>query len=454
MIQKRDLTDKTLEALRDHPVRTLRRLLELRPEEEIPRRPIVWDAQVKGFGVRVSDQTPPSGLSFVLVTRYPGAKHPAPRTIGDYPTMELAKARKMARDWREDIAKGVDPKQKAEADRRAEEAAKREAERRQANTFKAAFETFAEEHLSTLRTGAVVKGVIEKHVMPIFGARPLTEISRADGNGLLRLIAKNLPTHANRIRSYLRTFGRWAEDDERIEESPFASLRRFARERARDRVLTDLEIRAIWHACADMGAFGRAFRFLLATGQRLSEVGDMEWRELDEGKSLWTLPPERTKANRPHEVPLSPLALSILAESPKIGRHVFATRSRRAKPGEKRTAETAPISGWSKAKARLDGLALAQLRKLTCNPEAELPEWHLHDFRRTCATQMARLRVDRLVISKVLNHAEGGVTKVYDRYAYLPEKRQALELWGARLEAIIEGRESNNVVTFAARERA
>ena len=429
MVPKRDLTDRALKALK--------------PAEQ-GKRYIRFDAQVPGFGVRVTDRSPPS-VSFVLVARFAGAKHPAPRQIGDYPAIDLAKARQIAREWREDIAKGIDPKDKAIGVKRQAERNRLEEARRQANTFGAAFEAYAAERLSELRTGDGVKRAVEKHVMPAWRDRPLTDIRRPDAKEILRTVVKTSPIVANRIRSYLVTFGKWAEDDDRIDASPFANLKRPAKERARERVLTDLEIRAIWRVCAEMGAFGRAFRFMLATGQRRSEVGDMGCRELDVAKKLWTIPRERVKADRAHEVPLSMLALSILAGTPEIGDHVFATRAPRG--GGVRTT---PISGWSKAKARLDMLALDELKRLA-GDDAALPDWHLHDLRRTCATHLARLGVERTVISKVLNHAEGGVTTVYDRYAYEAEKRRALDLWGARLAAIIEGSGAGNVVHLAAR---
>jgi integrase len=432
---KRDLTDRAIRALK---------------AAKPGKRYIEPDAQVRGFGVRVTDS---GHKSFVLVTRYPGATQPAPRAIGDYPTMDLAEARRTAREWRDDIAKGIDPKTKAEAAKRDVETAKIEAERQRANTFAAAFDAFAQEHLTTLRTGDVVRGVIEKHVMPVFGKRPLAEITRAEGNDLLRALVKKIPTGANRIRSYLRAFGAWAEDDGKLEdgESPFANLKRLTKEKARDRVLDDLEIRAIWRACADMGAFGRAVRFMLTTGQRRSEVGDMEWRELDIAKRLWTLPRERTKADRAHVVSLSELALTILADAPKLGPHVFTTsRPRRAPEGQGRPSATAPISGWSKFKDRLDGLALAELKRLA-GDDASLPGWHLHDLRRTVATLMTARGVSRVIVGKVLNHAEQGVTgQHYDLYSYLKEKKQALDLWGARLGAIVEGGRTGNVVHPAA----
>jgi integrase len=426
---KRDLTDRAIRALKPAAP---------------GKRYIKPDAQVTGLGVRVTDK---GHKSFVLVTRYPGAPQPAPRAIGDYPTMDLAEARKIAREWRDDIAKAIDPKDKAEAVRRDAEAARREAERLRANTFRAAFEAYAKEHLVTLRTGAIVAGVIEKHVMPLLGDRPLAEITRADANQLLRAVAHQTPTHSLRITSYLSRFGRWAEDDERVAASPFARLRRFAKERRRDRVLREPEIRAIWQASAGLGPSGRAIRLMLATGQRRSEVGDMEWREVEAERRLWLIPRERVKANRAHAVPLSPLALSILADCPRLGAHVFSTRSARG-------GGTIPIRGWSKFKARLHALAVEALRELTANPEATIPEWHLHDLRRTAASLMTESGISRLAVSKVLNHAEQGVTgKHYDLYGYLNEKRAALDLWGARLAGIVEGREGpdNVVILDAAR---
>jgi integrase len=420
MVPKRDLTDRTLKALKP---------------ADPGKRYFAWDAQIPGFGVRITDRSPPS-VSFVLVARFPGAKNPAPRQIGDYPAVDLAKARQTAREWREDIAKGIDPKAKAKA-------AQRNAERLRANTFRAAFEAFADEHLSTLRTGAVVKRVVEKHVVPVFGDRPLSELTRADGKDLLRSLAKTTPIHANRICSYLHKFGVWAEDDERVVESPFATLRRPAKEVPRDRILSDQEIRAVWAAGGEMGSFGRVARFLLATAQRRCEVSDATWDEFDLAQELWRLPRERTKSNRAHVVPLSPLAIMLIAEAPRIGVHPFATRTIRG--------ATVPISAWATFKDKLDALALAELRRIV-GAEAEFPAWRLHDLRRTAATRMGKPSVDRLHISKVLNHSEKGVTgQVYDLYEYLPEKRRALERWGARLSAIVEGGDAGNIVHLPAR---
>ena len=194
-----------------------------------------------------------------------------------------------------------------------------------------------------------------------------------------------------------------------------------------------------------MGAFGRSVRLMLATGQRRGEVGAATWGEVDAAERLWSLPRERMKADRAHLVPLSPLALVILSECPKLGPHVFSTRSTR-------DGGTIPLSGWSKFKQRLDALAVRALRELTGDPEAAMSPWRLHDLRRTCASLMTAGGVPRLTVSKVLGHAEQGVTgQHYDLHDYLLEKKAALDLWGARLAAIVEGREgSDNVVSLEA----
>jgi len=422
---KRDFTDRYLRSLKP---------------AEPGKRVISWDAQVPQFGIRITDKSCAANTgSFVLVARFPGSSNPVPRRIGDYPAMGLAQARQIAREWREDIAKGVDPKVK-ETERRREE------DRRRADTFAAVFETFAVDHLSTLRTGVAVKQAVANHVVPIWGERPISEIRRADVNELLRGLRKDAPIGANRVLAYLKKFFGWCVDQDLLEASPAAAVKRPGKENKRDRVLSDSEIRAIWLACGALGAFGRAFRFMLATGQRRTEVGDLTWQEIDREARLWTLPRERAKADRAHEIPLSDVAINILYECPKLGDFIFTTGGSR------------PISGWGKAKAALDELAFKKLETIAFERgeevPAEIPDWRLHDLRRTAATHIAKLGVDRIVISKLLNHAEGGVTGLYDRHSRDAEKRMAMDLWGQRLQAIVGGAEGEGNVVLLNAARA
>ncbi len=136
-----------------------------------------------------------------------------------------------------------------------------------------------------------------------------------------------------------------------------------------------------------------------------------------------------------------------------MGDFVFASgRSGVARDGE--GVGPVPLAGWGKAKERLDELMLSHAKALARADGEEEPEqieeWRLHDLRRTAATHMARLGVDRIVIGKVLNHAEGGVTKRYDRHRYDSEKRIALDRWAAHLRTIVDGAVPGNVMRLTA----
>ena len=427
MAGKRDFTDRFLRSLKPAPA---------------GKRVIHMDAVVPGFGIRVSDKSTKEHIgAFVLVARFPGSSNPVPRRIGDFPSMTLADARQIARVWRELIAKGIDPRVKQDEERQA-------AERRRADTFRAAFDAYADERLGRLRSGDEVKKAIERYAMPRWSSSPIRDIRGADVKELNREVHKTYPAAAKQLLVLLKTFFSWAAEEELIEASPAAAVKPLADNVRRDRVLADWEIRAFWRASEHLGAFGRSFQFMLATGQRRTEVGSMRWGEVDQAAKLWILPRERTKADRAHEVPLNDVALSILDECPHVSDYVFAS----GRAG--RDGGAAALAGWSKAKAALDDLMLKEAQKLAQErgeePPKEIAAWRLHDLRRTCATYLGKLGTDRVVIGKILNHAEQGVTSIYDRHRYDDAKRRALDLWSQRLIEIVEGRDGGNVVSITA----
>jgi integrase len=431
LADRREFTDRFLRAIKP----TL-----------VGKRVIKYDAQVPGFGIRVTDKSSEAIRgAFVLVARFPGSNNPVPRRIGDYPEMSLSDARAVAMEWREDLRKGVDPKIKKAEKERVEA-------RRKADTFEAAFHAFADDHLSTLRTGAAVKSSMARHVLPKWGDKPISEIRRADVAELVRTLRKSMPIGTNRILAYIKKMFVWLIDQDMIEASPAASIKRPAKETKRDRVLTEAEIRAIWNACGELGPIGRAFKLMLVTAQRRSEVGSMTWSEVDRKKAVWTLPRGRTKADRAHEIPLSSLALEIIEEGPRLNEYVFSSgRGVADKNGG--PSRPRPVSGWGKSKAKLDALVVKNAKngaeESGEEPPDDFQEWHLHDLRRTAATNMAKLGADRVVIAKVLNHAETEVTAVYDRHRYDREKRQALDLWAERLRTIVSGSDDSNVVSIS-----
>jgi integrase len=155
---------------------------------------------------------------------------------------------------------------------------------------------------------------------------------------------------------------------------------------------------------------------LILTGQREREVAGMRWSEVDIEKALWTIPSDRMKGGRAHEVPLAPGALGLLRGLPRFtgGEFVFTT-----------TGGVKPVNGFSKAKARMD--------KLT-----GVTGWVIHDLRRTMRTHLSALPVQDLVRELIIAHAKPGLHRVYDQHAYQDEKRRCLGLWEARLLPIME----------------
>jgi integrase len=244
--------------------------------------------------------------------------------------------------------------------------------------------------------------------------------SLRDDNGKRRKVPGG-PIAANRALSAIRALFNFALRRGIIEATPAALVERPGEEIQRERTLVADEIKAVWAASRGLGyPFGDFFQIALITGQRRDEVARMRWQDLDLKDGIWLLPAEATKAGRGHIVPLAPLALDILRGLPR------KATTGRASPFVFTTSGDVPISGFSKAKPRLDQ-AISKARGDALAP------WTIHDMRRTAATQMGRLGVSRFIIGKVLNHADRTVTGIYDRHAYVSEKREALGAWATYL---------------------
>ncbi|MEO5363711.1 MAG: site-specific integrase [Magnetococcus sp. DMHC-8] len=204
-----------------------------------------------------------------------------------------------------------------------------------------------------------------------------------------------------------------------------------AQEQRRDRVLSEDEIRLFWHGLdkAGMSEGSRlALRLLLVTAQRKSEVVEAPWSEFDLSAGWWTIPIDRAKNKMAHRVPLSTGALALLTRAKELsGESPYLFPSPRN--------ANAPVGGTSVDHALHRALSTLGLSDL-------IP----HDLRRTAASLMTGMGISRLVVSKILNHVESGITAVYDRHSYDREKRQALDAWDRQLAAILAGTENDNVV--------
>jgi integrase len=270
--------------------------------------------------------------------------------------------------------------------------------------------------------------------------RPVTEITAGDifavadeakrrgVPGLERRRRGHLTeSRARALLSCLGRMFRWLLENRRIETNPCASVVRPPPPRSRDRVLDSRELAGLWRACDQLNPpFGAIVRLLVLTGCRLNEIARLQSGELVDGEIR--LPSARTKNHRPHVVPLSELAQSVLAtvqKSPGDSPFVFTNTG------------VTPVSGWSKVKARLD--------RAMGNPT----HWTLHDIRRSVATHLAELGLAQPhIVEAILNHVSGAkanVAGVYNRAAYAAEKRDALELWAQHISKLIEGKPTTNV---------
>lgn len=384
----------------------------------------IWDAKAPGLSLRIGHG---GKRSFYVTVRVKG-KSRRRYKLGDYPELALADARDRARQVRGEARKGTDPR---EHDRELI----REAERERLNTFGAVAEDFITNHAKKKAKNSwpELERKIDKDLAQ-WKDLPISDITRKDVQDLFNEKAIASPVAANRLLTLIQQIFNRAVLLGHIDATPVVLITR-EEEVERDRVLDDDEIRDLWAAFETEGyPFGPLFKLLLVTGQRRGEVAGMKRSEL-KGDG-WHLPSSRTKTGVGHLVPLSDLAQEIIAETPNLGDHLFTSGRARSKPAYVKAAEDEhdrPVVGFRKAKARCDKLA-------------KVKDWHLHDLRRTAATKMRELRVDRLIVSKVLNHAEGGITRVYDRYAADPEKRSALDRWAQHLQTIVQGKEAAKVV--------
>jgi integrase len=403
------LTIKNVEAIRPSAVR-----------REIP------DSLMVGLYLVV--QPSPSGAKSWCV-RYRHHGQTRKLTIGGYPQIDLKTARALAGKALRRNAEGHDPAREKILARAAK-----------ADSIDRIVEDFLERHVrrsNRPRTAQETERLLRQHVLPRWRGRLVHDITRRDVLDILdRVVDGGAPIAANRVFAAVRKFFNWCVARDILAASPCAGVKPPTAERARDRVLSDDELRRVWVAAEKLGGtFGPLVKLLALTGQRRDEVAGIRWDELNLDTRLWALPPARTKNNQPHEVALSKAALAVLERVPRVSGSPFVLTNGGA----------SAASGYSKGKRRLDALL-----------PADMPAWRLHDLRRSCASGLARLGINLPVIEKVLNHSSGsfaGIVGVYQKHSFADEKRAALEAWGNFVAALVEGKPASKVVRLRGKQR-
>ena len=363
--------------------------LSLRKAQVLSTRYDLFDSSVRGLGLRVS---PAGTKSWFMMRRVNNRMVRA--TFGRYPETSLADAREYAPSIVKKMKDG-------------------EHLRKYQKLFEFVLEDWLLRDQASNKSVDQVKIAMHKHALPAFRGMNIKAIRKRDIINLIDKISDDgTPIAAKRILTFLKRFFNWAVERDILEVSPAVSIKSSIKEQSRDRVLTIEELKSILLATRELKyPWGYMAELLILTGCRLKEVAEASWGEFNIEEQIWNLPAARTKNGLSHQIQLSQEVIDILLCLPKIKSQslLFSTNGR------------SPVSGFSKAKKRIDGLA-------------KVADWTFHDLRRSFATHVTeRLKIAPAIVDKILNHKSGavqGVSAVYQRSEYGHERREVLKKWG------------------------
>lgn len=409
---KEKITQRAIDALR----RNARALATKAPATPT----FIWDTELQGFGAKVW----PSGQVSWMIQKWIGGRGGKAKrvVVGRYPGMDLERARLEAGEAITATRKGadlVDKRTKARLAKRAE---------LQAIKLEDAIDKYLKRKSDGSKYWLETEAYLRRELADHLGRRVL-ELDKPTLKAIIEAKEAVAPVAARNFFAALRPFFDWCASQELVHTNPLDRVEAPKKPDARRRILTDQELGLFWSASTQDPLFGPLYKLLLLTLQRREEVAGMKRSELDFEQGIWTIPADRTKNGKDHIVHLSSQAIGILESIPvvRIGNrpsdYVFTTT------GDQ------PISGYSRAKERLDRTMLEL--------GFEGPDWRIHDLRRTGRSNLAKLRVPKEVAEKVLNHLEGSNSEsdlqgVYNRYEYFEERRQAMELWGTYVERCVQ----------------
>ena len=366
------------------------------------KRSQIFDSEQRGLCLRISES---GEKSFSVCYKHSGRMKRL--TLGKFPEVSLADARSRAREALNRVANGVDPQQHKMIERLAD-------------TFGELVDTFLEKYADKKRSGREDRRILKKYLVPELRHVRAKDVMRAQIRVILDAIAKDAPIMANRVLASVRKMYNWAIGQDLVVHNPCFKLPAPSKERRRDRVLSNDELKKVWIALDNdkSSVISDAFKMRLLTAQRGGEVSAMCWVDIDLNARWWTIPVERSKNKMPHRVWLSTPAMSIL---------------RRRKEADGKSPWVFP--------GRRKGQPIVETKRVleSIRTASGVKEWRGHDLRRTAAFNMTAMGIPRFIVGCVLNHAESGVTAVYDRHSYDAEKKDALDMWAAKLMRVVSG---------------
>ncbi len=377
----------------------------------------------KGFMIRVF----PSGQkSWGFIYQFEGKKKRM--TFGNYPEMSLADARKIHSRALSTLTNGKDPAQVKRIQL---------LEARMSQTVNQLINEYLEKWAKPRkRSWKEDERILIKDVIHTWGKRKAKDILRRDVILLLdNILDRGSPIIANRTLAVIRRMFNFAVERSIIEVSPCHSIKAPSKENKRERLLSAEELKSFWESIdkttmSELTKF--ALKLQLTTAQRKGEVVSAQWSEIDLQSGWWTIPANKAKNGNSHRVPLSNISMNLLKQLKVIS-------------GDSCWLFPSPRGDTHMSGTAIDHALRKNIKHFNCAKETYTP----HDLRRTAASHMTAQGISRLVVSKILNHAERSVTAIYDRHSYDKEKQHALEAWSTKLEKIIyEIEPANNVIVL------
>jgi len=367
---------------------------------------IFFDTTLRGFGLRVR-RLAGGVIRKYWIVQYRAHGHARRMIVGDAEKLTAAQAREQARKLLSRVELGADP-----------QADKRERREKDSLSLRSVVVDYLA-HKTGVKEGTLrmLRSYLEGplYLKPLHGM-PVDRITRKDVATRLLAVSKTsgAPT-ATAFRGALSTLFAWAMQMGLIEHNPVVGAFKPPRSPARDRVLSDSELAAIWKGVED-DEYGKVIKLLILTGCRREEIAGMRWSEFADN-GTWTLPAARSKNGKPHTLPLTDLMSEIIESVP-------------------RRESTDLLFG------RKHGFTSWSIGKPVLDERLGLPAWTHHDIRRSVATGMADIRIQPHIIEQVLNHQSGhrrGVAGVYNRSPYEREVRDAMLRWSDHVRTIVGG---------------
>ncbi|WP_246550510.1 tyrosine-type recombinase/integrase [Bradyrhizobium liaoningense] len=339
--------------------------------------------------------------------------------LGRYPVLTLAEARDAARKFLQDPQEAIE-------------------QRTPSDSFDKVVLDFIALNVKKrqLRSAKVIEQRIAKHLTPEFKGREFASIRRRDLSRLLdKIELENGAAMADAVLGIFRQIANWVESRDEDYRSPVGKKMRRSDSKPRDRVLSDDELRAFWWATGELGTFGALARTLLLLGQRRQKVALMKWTDLR--GDVWHLATATREKANVGRIKLPRMVLDIIETQPRLNHNPYVFAGSR---------KSGAFNAFGQFAIALDRKMREKL--------PDMPEFTIHDLRRTNRTRLSRIGIDREVAERCLGHIVGNqIERTYARHDFFDEMTRAFQALADHVRDLVAPAPPN-VVSLKGKKRA